>query len=109
MDRITQERENRSAQCERTLQHSHDQAVEGAALELKNITDSLRVNSEQIRNKLNTDIRVNQSNLDESIWLAESVLETGLTAPRIEFEATCVRIHQLQITLQQSSDDALRQ
>ena len=109
MDRITQERENRSAQCERTLQHSHDQAVEGAALELKNITDALRVNSEQIRNKLNTDIRVNQSNLEESIWLAESILETGLTAPRIEFEATCVRIHQLQITLQQSSDDALRQ
>lgn len=43
------------------------------------------------------------------MWLAESVLETGESAPRIQFEDVRARIAQMQITLNQSIDAALVQ
>ena len=109
LNRIESERENQLAQCEQVLNQAQDQAVSAAALQARNIEDQSRVSMEEIKNQFEENLRNNKQHLEEAVWLAESVLETGESAPRIQFEDVRARIAQMQITLNQSIDAALVQ
>ncbi len=106
MNRIESEREKYSAQCERILKDAQDQTVAAAELELRNADDQSRVQQEEIQNKFKDNSQSAKQHLEEAIWMADSVLETGESAPRVEFEEARTRIAQMQITLNESFEAA---
>ncbi|MEI6273427.1 MAG: hypothetical protein WCQ03_08150, partial [Phycisphaerae bacterium] len=106
MNRIESEREQYSAQCERILKHAQDQAVATAESQLRNAEDQARVQQEEIQNKFKDNSQSAKQHLEEAIWMADSVLETGESAPRVEFEEARTRIAQMQITLNESFEAA---
>ena len=109
MNRIESEREKSSTQCEHILKHAQDQAVTMAEFELRNIEDQSRVQQEEIHNKFKDNSQSAKQHLEEAIWMADSVLETGESAPRVEFEEARTRIAQMQITLNESFEAACLQ
>ncbi|MEI6539631.1 MAG: hypothetical protein WCO86_08915, partial [Planctomycetota bacterium] len=106
MNRIESEREQYSAQCERILKHAQDQAVATAESQIRNAEDQARVQQEEIQNKFKDNSQSAKQHLEEAIWMADSVLETGESAPRVEFEEARTRIAQMQITLNESFEAA---
>ncbi len=103
---IKDEHINASAQCERILNDAQEQAREQAALALRTIDDQSRAQQAEIQSKFKDSSQSAKQHLDEAIWLADSVLETGESAPRIEFEETRARILQIQSTLNESFEAA---
>ncbi len=90
------------SECDHAYQQQSNATENRAALDLKNIKDHARVEAEEIQNKFKDDLHANKQHLEEAIWLAESVLETGEAAPKLEFEETHSRLVHFQATLNQS-------
>lgn len=88
LNRIEAERESRLAQCEYIFKQAQDQTLATAAMESRDNDDQSRVSIEEINNKFEENLQDNKQHLEEAVWLADSVLETGESAPRIEFEDT---------------------
>ncbi|MCE9620125.1 MAG: cell division protein FtsK [Planctomycetes bacterium] len=109
LNRIEQERQQRADECEKIREEGLRVAGAEADQELKNIEDGARVRAEEIKNNLRENQHSSKQHMEEAIWLAESVLETGEAAPRVEFEETRSRIVHLQTTLKESLAAALVQ
>ncbi len=99
MQRIETDRAQRLEQCESAMRRDTESAQHEAAHALRTIEDRTRVRAEEIKNKFKDSMSAGKQHLEEAVWLAESVLETGEAAPRVEFEETRSRVLQLQSTL----------
>ena len=102
VNQIDEQYQKSLSQCDHAYQQQSNATESAAALDLKNIKDHARVEAEEIQNKFKDDLHANKQHLEEAIWLAESVLETGEAAPKLEFEETHSRLVHFQATLNQS-------
>lgn len=109
MNQIDEHYQTLSQECEQAHQQQFNATTTKAALDVKNIKDHARVQAEEIQNKFKDDLHANKQHLEEAIWLAESVLETGEAAPKLEFEETRGRLVHLQANLEQTISAAVFQ
>ena len=109
MNQIDEHYQTLSQECEQAHEQQFNATTTKAALDEKNIKDHARVQAEEIQNKFKDDLHANKQHLEEAIWLAESVLETGEAAPKLEFEETRGRLVHLQANLEQTISAAVFQ